>query len=682
MPKIQARPVPESQQPFVVQLIRDFRAALSYVSFYSSDSTFVVQAVQKLYKDFQRLTQEVDPLVFHIQNGKLLVNDRDINEFAELMKVFQDKHLPGLKVSAGVELAELTAWLRQATLPTAKKEEAVPSLHFQNLSNGDWVEILAEEKTTPSLEDLEVSAMSTSPSREAAPAPVAAATQPVPAIALDVPSNASEEALLSFVAEAWQHAQLQKKSLGSNPESAELSKSFDKLFDRLLERMEKSSPHFRNIYQWFHAPSGELMETEIVAGMFPLMETAVRNGWTAILFDPTTEGLVGECLTYWGANGHHDLVEKTVNGLAEGLAGDPLERQLALNHLMDARPWVGNPELLEMVLGRLVTMLSNETSPSQYQSALLLAWDLMGPAMEKGKEQPVLTLLSTLHFHADEPIESFPERARIARHWLFEKSTPELIRKLTGLAYQAGLLKHYPLLGEMAAPVLLQNFFNAQATDRPAYLQLFKEMKEATLTVLTETLAEAQTEEDLAKIIPILRVCGVDAGLSLLLCSWVAKGSRELKLNLIGMIEEMGDPAGGPALRMALFDDSEEIAALAARVVGKIHFAPALPVLLKAAKIREERYGKNETYLVSVCQALGDLGKEESLPFLLDIARKKPLLRGKTLSLAVRLEAIRAITKINKPEAWHFVESLMEEKNPALQEALDRFIHERTGHLS
>ena len=51
------------------------------------------------------------------------------------------------------------------------------------------------------------------------------------------------------------------------------------------------------------------------------------------------------------------------------------------------------------------------------------------------------------------------------------------------------------------------------------------------------------------------------------------------------------------------------------------------------------------------------------------------------ISLAVRLEAIQAITKINKPEAWHFVETLMEEKNPALQEALDKIIHERTGTL-
>ncbi|HEY5038324.1 MAG TPA: HEAT repeat domain-containing protein, partial [bacterium] len=293
-----------------------------------------------------------------------------------------------------------------------------------------------------------------------------------------------------------------------------------------------------------------------------------------------------------------------------------------------------------------------------------------------GREKPVLTLLSTLHFHADEDITAFPERSHIARHWLFERSTPELTRRFVRCAHQAGQLSHYPLLGEMAAPILLKNFFTAPSTERPGYLQLFAEMKEPVRSVLAESLADTQDEAAVKVIIPILRTCGVDAGLSLQLSSWVAKGSRELKLNLIGMIEEMGDAAGGPALRLALFDDSEEIAALAARVIGKIHFIPGLPVLLKAAKIRETRFPENELFLIAVCQSLGGLAQPEGISFLQDIARKKPLLRGKNFSLPMRLEAIQALTKVNRPETWHFLETLTEEKNPKLQEALDKIIHD------
>jgi hypothetical protein len=154
-----------------------------------------------------------------------------------------------------------------------------------------------------------------------------------------------------------------------------------------------------------------------------------------------------------------------------------------------------------------------------------------------------------------------------------------------------------------------------------------------------------------------------------------------LKLDLLGLIEEVGDPRGGPALRLAVLDDSEEIAAMAARVIGKIHFTPGLPVLLKASKIREGRFSNNDLFLASVCQSLGDLSLPEGMGFLQDIARKKPLLRGKNFSLPVRLEAIRALTKINQPEVWTFLESLMEEKNPALQETLDKIIHEKIQTL-
>jgi len=401
-----------------------------------------------------------------------------------------------------------------------------------------------------------------------------------------------------------------------------------------------------------------------------------------VLFDPSTEGLVNDCLTHWGANGQHELVAKTVTCLAEGLTGDPSERGLALTHLMDARPWVRNVELLEKVLDHLNTQLANETNAGLYQSGLLLAWDLMGTAIESGKEAPVLTLLSTLHFQADDDLETFPERVHIARHWLFERSTPDLIRRFVYCAHRAGQLHHFPLLGEMAAPLLMEDFFLAHAPEKAFYLQLFGEIAGPIRSSLTEWLADISDENEMRLLLPILRVVGMDAALSLQVCSWIAKGSRELKINLISLIEEINVPLGGPALRLAVFDDSEEIAALAARVIGKIHFTPGIPVLLKATKIREERFEKNEAFLTAVCRTLGDLGQSEALTFLQDIARKKPLFRGKNFPLAVRLEAIQALTQINKPEVWSFLGTLMEEKNPALQETLDRIIHEKIQTLS
>ncbi len=690
MRNLQAAPIPDSHKMLFPQLIRDFRTALSYVSFYSLESPFVQQAVQKLHKGLLRLLMGVGTVVIRAQGGSLFLNDTDFSECDELRKDLEDKEIPGLVLDRGLSQGELIRWIKHLTLPVSRLEDEPDQGGPTNLRA-----LLLEETVL-------IQAAEAEPVRSEAPTgtdldklmepapPVTSGTEHLPGEAVYAGGNTAplqasmsipvNEALLSFIAEAWQHAQTQRKMVDTSVEMTTLAQSFEKLFDRLLDRVEKTSPEFAGICQWFKADPGEFLEKQTVSAMYPLLETAVRNSWTAVLFDPATEGLVGECLAQWGAQGKNELVEKTVIGLTEGFAGDPLERELALTHLMDARPWISNSALLEIALERLNALLANESFPGLYQSALLLAWDLTEPALANGNETAVLTLLSTLHFHADEDLTSFPERSRIARHWLFERSTPEMIRRFVRCAHRAGKLNHYPLLGDMAAKILISDYFAASPSEKAGFLPLFSEMRDSITNALAETLPDLKEEEEVRALIPIVRASGLDAALSFQFCPWLGKGSRELKQDLISMIEEVKEPGGGPALRLALFDDSEEIAAMAARVTGKIGFKPALPVLVKAAKIRESHFPNNDLFLASVCQALGDLGGPEAMPILQDIARKKPLLRGRTCALSVRLAAIQALTRLNKPEAWQFVESLMEEKNPQLQEGLEKILQDKTDY--
>jgi hypothetical protein len=132
---------------------------------------------------------------------------------------------------------------------------------------------------------------------------------------------------------------------------------------------------------------------------------------------------------------------------------------------------------------------------------------------------------------------------------------------------------------------------------------------------------------------------------------------------------------------LAVLDDSEEIAAKAAQVMGKIGFAAGFPLLMKAVKLRESRFPGNEAFLMAVCQASGELRGEGALEFLEEIARKKSMLRGKNYPLPLRLEAIKSLAKLDKPEVWTFLETMMEEKNQPLQETLDTIIHERIQSL-
>jgi hypothetical protein len=197
-------------------------------------------------------------------------------------------------------------------------------------------------------------------------------------------------------------------------------------------------------------------------------------------------------------------------------------------------------------------------------------------------------------------------------------------------------------------------------------------MQDPVRSVLTESLAETRNEAIVQLMIPIMRKCGVDAGLSLQLSSWVSKGSHELKLKLLQMIGDIGGVSGGPALRMALFDDSEDVAALAARVTGKIRFMAGLPVLLKVAVIWQTRFPDSEVFLAAVCQALGDLARPEGIIFLQDIAGNRSRWEGRKYSLALRWDALQALAKISQLETLAFLKSLGGEKDPQWRKDLEK----------
>ena len=220
------------------------------------------------------------------------------------------------------------------------------------------------------------------------------------------------------------------------------------------------------------------------------------------------------------------------------------------------------------------------------------------------------------------------------------------------------------------------------ASEKPPYLPLFSEIREPLRSTLGEMLADGRQEEEVRTLLPLLRVVGLDAGLSFQLCSWVSRGSLSMRAELISLIEEIGDPAGGPALRLALFDDHSETAALSARVMGKIRFTAGLPVLLKAVKIRGERFPEIEAFLTAVCQSLGDLEDERAVPFLEDLARKRALLWTKTQATPVRLAAIEALSRINRPEVWAFLETLAGERNEAIQGILEKITQEKTQSMA
>jgi len=671
----QVRPeLSADQRAGAAALLKDLRAAISYLSFYSADSPFVIQAGHRFHKGLENFLQEISPLEFKVQSGDLTVNDAPFSDVEVVVKALEEKRCPGFRVGAGVSYVSCVAFLKRLADPNQTDGEFRAAFTSEDLLRPfEWIETQVESAPEAAV-----------PTPESQPAPTAEIHEPEPIVEAEasVPEAASPirvqdpDGLVALVAEAWQLSQAVNHHMKENPQAQVFAKVFQRFFQHLLDRIGGLSPELGAIQGWFQCPQGEPVEDHMESAMKSLLSTAVSHGWTAVLYDPSTSGLVSECLAEWGANGRHELVEKTVEALAKGLQGSEVDRELALTHLMDSRPWVGNTRLLQVILDRLTAQLSEETDPALYQKGLLIAWDLLEPALEAQHTTSVLALLATLHMHADDEAPAFAERPALVRHWILGKSSPELVRRLVVLAQENGRLAHFPVLGMIAAPILMNDFFAASPEDVPKYLRAFSDMREQVQAVLVEKLPESLEEVEVRLLLLIIRTCGIDPALAFQLSAWVAKGSLELKYSIISAIEELRDPLGGPALRLAVLDDAEDVAVAAVRALVTIGFTPAAALMVKAAQMRRSNGKPHAAFDAAVCEALGRFKLPGAVPYLLEQARKKGFL-STTEPVAVRAAAIRALAMIDTPELWKLMEELAHEKNQELQVTLDEVIQSR-----
>ncbi len=666
-------PIPEEERPIVASLLKDMRAALSYLSFYSADSPFVTQAVSLFHAGLSRLLVERSPLVLTSGGGEVSVNGERWEDSEVIARAMWVHACPGFAISRGIPLSECRSFLKVLATTTPGRfslhelvGEGVEFPHVAWGGNAQEAAPAESESAPAAFEPAPESVVVASSPYQDSPVLRASDLEAAP----DTLSIPDLKAMLVLVAEAWQLSRQVESHLVDTPQARVFMTLFKRFFTHFLERLGTVSCELESIQGWFDCPEGEKVESHMEDAMRDLLSVAVDKGFTDVLYDPAATGLVSECLAHWGSTGQHELLEKTVEVLAKGLQGDPQVREQALTHLMDSRPWVSNTRLVGDILDRLTSQLSEEDVPGSYQKGLLIAWDLLEPALEANLDDQVLGLLSTLHLHVDDEAPLFAERPALVRQWILGKSTPELVRRLVKLAHRHHRVAHFPLVATIAAPLLLADFYAAGPEEIPTFLRLFREMREQVRVSLMERLPVSAEEMEVRLLLLIVHTCGIDPALSLQISAWMAKGSRELKESILQTVEDLGDPAGGPALRLALLDDDEEIASEAARVLSAIGFKPAAPLMARVVKMRKEHGKPHEAYHAAVCRALGVFLLPETIPYLEDLVHKKGLF-GSQAPSGIREAALRALACFPQPEAKDFLETVAREGDGLAKKVLE-----------
>ena len=235
MEPFQASPIPESLKTFIPKLVHDFRAAISYASFYPKDSSFVIQSAQKLFEDFQKFLQCGQPLIIHVENEKLYINDYHLSSFDDLSRLFQVQNLLGVEIAKDISVQELTDWLQiiafssEETIKNFKGNRMTHILPLSKLNTGTVMDIPKEPLafTLNTFEMLDTLTMRSHFNR------------------IDG-LHQNHQALLDFAEESWRFFHTEQKIMKSSPEMNRLTEDFDQLFKRLMDRMEKTLPDLKS----------------------------------------------------------------------------------------------------------------------------------------------------------------------------------------------------------------------------------------------------------------------------------------------------------------------------------------------------------------------------------------------------------------------------------------------------
>jgi hypothetical protein len=228
MEPFQAPPTPESLKTFIPKLAHDFRAAISYAAFYSANSSFVIQSVQKLYEDFQKFLQYGQPLIIHIENEKIYINDYCLSSFDDLFRLFQVQNLLGVEITKDISVRELTNWLQIITCSLEKniedfeKKQMAHIIPIPKLNAGATTDI-PKKPLAFTLNTFEIFDTLTARSH----------FDRIDGL------HQNHQALLDFAEESWRFFHTQQKIMESSSEMNSLTENFDQLFKRLLDRMGK-----------------------------------------------------------------------------------------------------------------------------------------------------------------------------------------------------------------------------------------------------------------------------------------------------------------------------------------------------------------------------------------------------------------------------------------------------------
>ena len=304
------------------------------------------------------------------------------------------------------------------------------------------------------------------------------------------------------------------------------------------------------------------------------------------------------------------------------------------------------------VIGALVTMVTLDSSPGQFDLTMTRLEDAIGLLIERGEIEAAAEVTATLGRAAQEPGLQPEQRTRLARA-IARFARPEDIRAITEAlrlyppesTEHASALRLINMLGPLAIkPLLDQLADEPEMSARRSLVEMISGMASAHIVELGEHITDPRWYF-VRNVISILGSTKSPDALPYLERT-VRHPESRVRRETIRALSQINDRHAADMLVHSLYDDDAQNVQLAARYIGQRGLAGAVPTLEQVAR-GEGRGNRDNGPRIEAIEALGRLGGLSALGTLQALAGRRTLMRG-ARARELRSAAQAAIQRIEQ----------------------------------
>jgi len=369
-----------------------------------------------------------------------------------------------------------------------------------------------------------------------------------------------------------------------------------------------------------------------------------------------------------------NLCNKLADNLETSITDTRLKAVIAFKKLYSTIETLRDKQIVKNIDGKVISAGRKETNGEVYKGISdLLSW-VANRYLKEGNYKDTHTITGLLAEHAKS--DKFKERQEHAKATIDKLVGSEFTRLLVDdLDSPKEHLRERAFtilldIGEACVPPLISKIKNTPGLRlRKAIAGLIAKMGEGAVTQLVKELGKESNSAAALRILDVFDGIGHEELVVDVIRKQLGNPNFQIRRKAIEILYQIGTDSGKKALLEAIEDESYIIRERVVEFLGNLKCRDAIPKLINIIEKKDEK----ETVQEKACISLGGIGEASVRSALLKTASPKTLFyTGK--SRKIRIAAIESLVKLGDDRVKKFID----DKDPFVSKAVKELLGEKS----